>query len=605
MNTPPNERSRRSQASPPLLPHPRDLRASGLSSVLPPTIVNSRRNEGYIANADAATSGGLTSRLRQSQREGRAQEDLGHRHSDPDNPFTVRQTPLRQPAQESRFRSPDMDSPPGVAAWPAPAVRPFFPRGAAWDRDSSSPTLGIVQRQQQQQQRGTTSSSYRYHVPNSTSGAVSDDIYEETPSSLPTKRKYALSLAQDSDSDEEQGDRDNSAGNSVLQRLIDAGHRPHHEQQQEQQETPSVQADTTRLRNIFHVPSSTTSITAEPTTPEGLSLFGGQPPRIPDWPGPGQSLLPEVGTFAETPTARLRNLSSLNNNDEDDETESLWTSVGRRAVMRLKYGLSEEDVDEDVAEGAVGAQVVRTGEQAVAWGLGSGSGSSSRGTISSRSDHSTASGSFWVGKQGFPAPSQDPQPPRDVYRRQRQPQPQQRGAEMSSQERLAFHEGDGESEFAPADDHEPGQFSDEDDYAESSDARKPRMKPSQPKISVTNAGVMRPPLRKDRAPGEKVAVKKSGSHEISADARMLMALEAELELAVVNHDGKEGAEDTIFDEETRFDHALDLSTDVLLRDLSHEHEQPLTSPDELELRSWMYEEGQIGRPQRAGHFGSL
>ncbi|KAF9968349.1 hypothetical protein BGZ70_004747 [Mortierella alpina] len=560
-------------------------------------LVNNRRNEVYNANTDAGTSGSLMSRLRQSQRQGRVQEDLGHRRSDPDNPFTVRQTPARHPVLESRFRSPDMDSPPGVAAWPAPAIR-LFPRGAAWDRDSSSPTLGIVQRQQQQQQqqqRGTTSSSYRYHDLHSASGAVSDDLYEETPSSLPMKRKYALSPAQDSDSDEEQDDRDNSAGNSVLQRLINAGHRPQHEQQQQQQETPSVQADTTGLRIVFHAPSSTT---AGPTTPEGFSLFGGQPPRIPDLPGPGQRLLPEVGTFADTPTARLRNLSRLSNNDEDDEPDSLWTSAGRRAVMRLKYGLSEEDVDEDVAEGAAGTQAVRTGEQVVA----SGSGSGSRANISSRSDHSTAGGSFWVGKQGFQVPSQNQQPRRDVHGRQRPSQ--QRGTEMSSQERLAFQEEDLGSEFAPADDYEPQQFSDEDVNAESSDARGPRMRPSQPRGSVVNARVMKSPLKKDSALGEKVAAMRSDSQEISPEARMLRALEAELERAMIDHQGKEGAEDTIFDEETPFDRALDLSTDVLLRDLSHEHEQPLTSPDELELRSWMFDEGQIGRPQRVGRFGS-
>ncbi|KAF9571008.1 serine/threonine-protein kinase HAL4/sat4 [Mortierella alpina] len=605
MSTPPNERSRRSQAPPPLPPQLRDPRPSSLSSASPSSnVVNNRRNEGYFANAEAVTSGGLMARLRHSQRQSRVQEEVGYTRSDPDNPFTVRQTPVRPaPPQEARFRSPDMDSPPGVAAWPVPVIRPFA-RGAVRDRDTSSPTLGIMQRQQQ---RGATSSSYRYRTLPSDVEAVSDDLHQEALNTTPMKRKHALSLGQggDSDSDEDEDDRGNLAGISGPQRTVSAGHRPHYDQQQQPPETFSVQAGTTSFRNVYHVPSTTMGT----TTPEGSSLFGGQPPRIPDLPDPGPNLLPEViRTFADTPTARFRSSASLGNYHGGDDTESLWTSAGRRAVMRLKYGFSDEDIDEDVVAGGAGTQAVKSRGQGAASGSGlgsglvsgsgSGSGSGSRVDIPSQSDHSTGGSSFWVGKQGFQISSQDQDPRRDVHRRQqqRQRQQEQQITERSDHTRLRYQEEAIGSGFDPAGDHQPEQFSDGDDNAELSDARASRMGQTIARSSAANANGMKPPLLKNSGPDEKkIAAERSRSQEISPDARMLMALEAELERAMLEHKGKDGAEQAGFDD----NHELDLSTDVLLRDLSHELDQPLTSPDELELRSWMYEEGQIGRPQRS------
>ncbi|KAF9989977.1 serine/threonine-protein kinase HAL4/sat4 [Mortierella antarctica] len=415
------------------------------------------------------------------------------------------------------------------------------------------------------------------------------------------KRKLSLSLEQDGDSDEEEDedDRGNLAGNPFLQRIISAGHRPQHDQQQQQQEMPSIPADTTGLRNVFHGPSST----AWPTTPEVFSLFGGQPPRIPDLPGPGHRVLPEVRSFADTPTARLRGPASFSNTsnddvDDDDEPEPLWMSAGRRAVMRLKYGFCEEDLEEDAGEGGAATQAVRPGEQDVTLGSGSGSGSGSRTNISAQSNHFAAGSSFWVGKHGFQIPSQDQQPRRDGHRRQQQQQ--QQIGEMSDQERLVNRGEETGSRLDPAGDHQPRQFNDDDHDAGLSDARESRIKQTLFRNPGVNAGGMRPPLLKSSGTGEEADAEGSGSQEISPDARLLMALEAELEGAMLYHKQKSSAEHAVFDDESQFDHELDLSTDVLLRDLSHEHDEPLTSPDELELRSWMYEEGQIGRPQRKG-----
>ncbi|KAF9277334.1 serine/threonine-protein kinase HAL4/sat4 [Mortierella alpina] len=359
----------------------------------------------------------------------------------------------------------------------------------------------------------------------------------------------------------DQDDRGDLASSSVLQRIISAGHRPQHDQQQQQHQTPTISGDTTGLRNVFHVPSSTAGL----TTPEGFSLFGGQPPRIPDLPDPGQRLLGR--TFAATPTARLRGTTSITNNNDGDETESLWTSVGRRAVMRLKYGLYDEDVDEDI-EGEGMTQAVRSGEQEVA------SGSGSRTSTFAQSDQSAVGSSFWVGKQGFQIPSQDQQPRRDVRAQQRQQQ--QQGVEVSDQERPSYQQEEIGSalnragDFNFVDDQETQQFSDDDDNAESSNAREPRLKQISSKSSAVNASVMRPQLLNNSGFGEKVATE-SDSQDISPDARMLMALEVELESAMLDHKGKkDGAEHAAFGDGSEVDHELDLSTDVLLRGMEVE-----------------------------------
>ncbi|KAF9955462.1 hypothetical protein BGZ72_003728 [Mortierella alpina] len=266
--------------------------------------------------------------------------------------------------------------------------------------------------------------------------------------------------------------------------------------------------------------------------------------------------------------------------------------------MRLKYGLYDDDVDEDAVEGGAGTQA---GEQDVApalgWGSrsGSGSGSGSRPLISAQSDRSAAGSNFWVGKQGFQRSAQDQPPRRDVHTRQRQQQ--QQGGQAGDAEQRAYQTEDLENGVNPAGDYRLEQFSDEDDNAQPADANEIWTVQTLSRSSAVNDSAMRPSVPKNSAVGGEVAAE-SASQEISPEARMLMALEAALENAMLDHEGKDGTEHATFSEASQFDDELDLSTEVVLRELSHEHDQPLTTPDELELRSWMYEEGQIGRPQR-------
>ncbi|KAG0198274.1 hypothetical protein BGX28_008275 [Mortierella sp. GBA30] len=397
------------------------------------TGMNHHRNMREVASDtdSGKPTAGFLSRLRQGQDDDDDDEKEKARHlqedhacqsiPDHDNPFSVREPTIsvvspswtryqaeshehtRSSSQEPRFRSPDMDSPP-ASSWTTriPPGNNLLTETIVQDMDlvcTPSTHDPII---------------FRYSdIIKSPADNDKDQPEVGTPpmtseSISLKKRKRKAPFAQDEDQDgNEDNEEEHPVDRFVFQRTPtttggergeggEGGrhhhrqlwqqqqkeyqqqlqHQQHQQQEQEHQHTlPSWELNTPDFKNIQL--SSLATI-----TPEGFSRLGRQPPRIPPvLPGPGQRVSPPERTFAATPTARFSkppgaNSSRHSSSNDQIDPEPLWASAGRRAVMRLKYGLYDEEaegVQEDDERG-VSILAEKFGEHEAASGSGSGSG---------------------------------------------------------------------------------------------------------------------------------------------------------------------------------------------------------------------------------------
>ncbi|KAF9177891.1 hypothetical protein BGZ51_008295 [Haplosporangium sp. Z 767] len=257
--------------------------------------------------------------------------------------------------------------------------------------------------------------------------------------------------------------------------------------------------------------------------------------------------------FVITPTARIKSLTS--------EMRPRWSSAGRRAMMQLKYGRPEEDERPQVDERQTPAA-----DTSELRGDGAAAGSGYR-PLSSLSSQSLED---YIQEKGQDAIAQ--------ITRQEQRQRNQQQKLVPNQH--AYREEDIGKELDMVIDADASLRS--GNLVDGERQRVETLQPIQAGPMERDSDIM---SREDRNRDDDRA------EEASMQQRLEAAIEAELQ----------GYQESSFDASVGFVHDQ-LSPSALVEELSEDYVQHLTTPEELELLSWMYEEAQVARRQRIGVF---
>ncbi|KAI7820285.1 hypothetical protein BC939DRAFT_494711 [Gamsiella multidivaricata] len=326
--------------------------------------------------------------------------------------------------------------------------------------------------------------------------------------------------------------------------------------------SPSLSIPPTSLSSS----SSTSSTSIGMTTPEGFSRLLPKP-TIPST----RHVAPDRA-FPVTPTAR--NKSRLN----DASSLPLWTSVGRRMAMQLKYGRYNEDDEDEKASGAEaesgpeGDAAARPNDQSTEDGGGERDRNIFLDTnrLSWLMSRDTMAGQCEGVSQTGRIESEHARHEGGDYRL----------LERQRKDKLNFLEGllDSEDHYNPVD-----IFNSEPDLEDLNGEGSNNIDRSSNDMEA----------RGDNA--NNVLESGSDSESRLEDAVIERQLEAEMATEL------NGYQESSFEELLELS-AHQVSSSALVEELRREYCERLTTSEELEHRSWMYETARVNQPQQMGVF---